>query len=339
MLKESGSSLSHSSNVTSADSPRIVLGIYVYNGENYLREAIESVLAQTFTDFRLIISDNASTDSTPDICREYAARDNRIVYYRQPKNIGGAGNWNFVFQLGNAPYFKWLAHDDIIAPDYLRQCMEVFDRNPSLAIVHSRSLVIDDKGDAFGNYDHEVRLNAPCASDRFRRILWAGYFNEVFGVMRSDLVAKTRLQGSFSGADRNFMAEVLLLGDVGYVEDYLFYRRDHPGCFCRAQNDQVSRLLWFDPTVKRTSLAAKVPGFIKWKAYFEAIFRSPIPLSERLACVQALMEWGFRRGIESLTGTHEQFRQKVVDEYALLDGEVGVLQTLERQDYALRRNL
>src|SRR5688572_10868700 len=98
--------------------PRVSIGLPVYNGENYLAEAIDSILAQTFEDFELIISDNASTDRTQEICEAYAAKDGRIRYYRSEVNKGSAWNFNRVFELARGEYFKWAAHDDYIAPEY-----------------------------------------------------------------------------------------------------------------------------------------------------------------------------------------------------------------------------
>src|SRR3972149_8539793 len=92
--------------------PRVSVGLPVFNGEQFLRQALDSVLAQTYPGFELIISDNASTDRTQDICEAYATRDKRIQYYRQSKNVGGGRNYNFVFEVSNGEYFKWLAHDD-----------------------------------------------------------------------------------------------------------------------------------------------------------------------------------------------------------------------------------
>jgi glycosyltransferase involved in cell wall biosynthesis len=76
--------------------PTVSFGVPVYNGHRHLRETLDSLLAQTYSDFELIISDNASTDATPDICQEYASRDSRIQYHRQTENVGAPENWNFV---------------------------------------------------------------------------------------------------------------------------------------------------------------------------------------------------------------------------------------------------
>lgn len=297
--------------------PRVVIGIPVYNGENYLREAIESVLSQTFTDFQLVISDNASTDATADICREYARQDSRVIHYRQAENIGAAPNHNFLFENygKDAPYFKWQAHDDTIEADYLKRCVELLDAdtNLSLAIAHCRAVIINEHGTQVSTCDHEVRLNGKSPSERFWRMLWAGYFTEVFGLMRSSMVGRTKLQGSFAGADRNFVAEMILQGNVGYVEDYLFARRDHPDCYCRLK-DTETKHLWFDPKGKKETL--KFLGLHKSKVYLSAIASLPMSKRERIRCVQKLTQWTLQRGIESATGAGERFGERFREEFA-----------------------
>ena len=112
--------------------PRVSIGLTVFNSERYLDESIQSLLSQTFQDFELIISDNASTDRTKDIALTYAARDHRVRYVRNRMNIGVAGNFNQVFRLSSGEFFKWAAYDDLCAPDFLFRCVEVLDRSSTM---------------------------------------------------------------------------------------------------------------------------------------------------------------------------------------------------------------
>ena len=114
--------------------PRVTIGIAVYNGAKYLDQAIQSVLAQTFTDFELIISDNASTDSTEDVCREYAARDPRVRYTRSARDLGPAENYNRCFRAARGEYFKWHAHDDVCLPTFLERCVATLDAAPGAVL-------------------------------------------------------------------------------------------------------------------------------------------------------------------------------------------------------------
>lgn len=292
-----------------AGTPKVVIGLPVHNGENFVGEAISSVLGQSMGDFRLIIADNASTDATEEICRSFA--DERIEYHRHTANIGAAPNYNFVFRPEGAPYFKWCAHDDVLAPEFLEACTSRLDEDDDLAVCHCRTAKIDQHGHRAGTYDAEMRLSGPRPRDRFRRVLWAGYFNEVFGVYRAACVERTRLHGSFVGSDRNFMAEVLLQGDAGYVESYHFERRDHPGCFCRAVKSREEQLKWFDPA---TSLSARLSGLTKFRQYVQSIGGAGLVAGERMACLRELCNWALHRGWEITTGAGERYRMRLLHE-------------------------
>ena len=143
-----------------SNQPRLSIGLPVYNGEKFLKEAIDSLLAQTFEDFELIISDNASTDKTEEICRAYAEKDQRIRYYRNDKNIGCARNFDRVFKLSSGEYFKWAAYDDLHAPDFIEKCVEVLDQDPTIILCHSQTYFIDEEGSFLQNYDIKLKAYA-----------------------------------------------------------------------------------------------------------------------------------------------------------------------------------
>ena len=132
--------------MTRQSQPRLCIGLPVYNGQNYLAAAIESLLGQTFSDFRLIVSDNGSTDGTEDICRSFARRDHRLDYHQSPDNRGMAWNFNRVAALANSEYFKWAAYDDLHAPRFLERCIAVLDADPQVLLCYSTAKVIDEHG-------------------------------------------------------------------------------------------------------------------------------------------------------------------------------------------------
>src|SRR5262245_38883261 len=114
--------------------PRVSIGLPVYNGERYLAETLNSMLAQTFEDFELIICDNASTDQTEQICRFYAGKDTRICYVRNATNLGAAKNYRRTFELSSGDYFRWANCDDLFAPESLACCVEILDWKPSVVL-------------------------------------------------------------------------------------------------------------------------------------------------------------------------------------------------------------
>jgi glycosyltransferase involved in cell wall biosynthesis len=136
--------------------PRLTIGLPVYNGEKYIAESIEALLGQTFEDFELIISDNASTDETGDICRRYAKQDGRIRYVHQPKNIGSAPNHNFLLQQSRGDLFKWAAADDLYARDLLQHCVDALDEYPQVVLAHSWTAAIDNQGSVTQAFEYPL---------------------------------------------------------------------------------------------------------------------------------------------------------------------------------------
>ena len=129
-----------------ASSPRVSIGMPVRNGEAFIRQGIESLLGQTMSEIELIISDNASTDATEAICREWARRDARVRYSRTDRNIGLQANFARVLDLATAPYFMWGCHDDHWDPSYVAKMVEVLDSQPSVVLAGSNSGSIDQDG-------------------------------------------------------------------------------------------------------------------------------------------------------------------------------------------------
>lgn len=280
-----------------SSSPRVTIGLPVCNGQNYLEQAIRSILDQSFTDFRLIISDNASTDDTPRICEKYAQQDSRIELHRQERNLGAAPNFNYVFERSNSQYFKWAAHDDVLAPNYLQMCVARLDAEPRLTICHTLTGRIDEQGELAGSYDDQLPLVASRPSERFFRALWVDHFTEIWGVMRSSALRQTSLIGSFVGSDRNLLLEMLLLGTIEYIPQRLFFRRSHPGCYCDSRQTHLDQLRWFD-----TSKNHRVWASVSTKAwnYAYALWRYPIGTNERLRCLRHLLHWSAVRASQKL---------------------------------------
>lgn len=273
--------------------PRLSIGMPVYNGEQYLAEALDALLGQTYRDFELIISDNASTDSTEEICRRYAAQDPRVRYIRQPRNIGCAGNHNAVFEYARGELFKWVADDDLYARDLLERCIELLDQHPDAVLVHSWTAVIEgDDIDVARPITYPLDTGSPHAPDRFHSILVTDGGDDDYGVIRCEVLRKIRLYDSFYHADRTIPAELVLHGRFLHVQDWLYFRREHPGslerefrgvrAFCVNYNVKRANR-WRHPVVRL--LAEYV-----W-AYVALIRRAPLSAAERRACYRHVARW------------------------------------------------
>ena len=274
--------------------PRVSIGLPVYNGENFIKEALDSLLAQTFEDFELIISDNASTDETQEICRAYAARDRRVLYYRNKKNLGANSNWNRVFHLSTGKYFKWAAHDDTCAPEYLERCVEVLDGDPSVVICHPKTGIIDEHGKHVRDHDDFLDFRSPKPHDRFRKYLFrrVGMWTAIHGLMRAIELKKTLLYGGYStliAADQVMLGELVLRGKFYQVSERLFFRRHHPKQGWRVNPSSKAVATWTNP-----SNAGKIILPLRWKFFFEyllAIKRAPLSWYEQTWCYLYMMMW------------------------------------------------
>lgn len=286
-----------------ASVPRVSLGLPVYNGAHYLPSTLDALLAQTFTDFELIVSDNASTDATEEICRSYAARDSRIRYSRNPGNLGASWNFNHVYAVSQAPYFKQVAHDDICEPTFLERCVEILDRDPSVVMVYPRTILIDGEGKELERFVGTLDLQEERPSQRFQH--FHHVFGEqsichpIFGVMRVAPVRGRRILPRFIASDMVFLAELSLHGKIVEYPEFLFKLRWHAGASTVANKPFEQRALWFDPALAG-SVAIPLTRFRWLWEYVAMVARVPMSPYERLRCYQQMPRWIYRNRMKLL---------------------------------------
>ncbi len=261
----------------------------VYNGQNYLAETMESLLAQTCTDFELVISDNASTDRTETICREYAVRDERIRYYRQEENVGASANYNRVFELARGVYFKWAAHDDLLAPTYLERCVAVLDADPDVVLAYTQAKAIDDQGQVVKVYPGKHHFSAAAPRERFYEFVLDPHpVVAVFGLMRRDVLGRTRLIGKYAGSDRPLLSELSLLGKFYEVPEHLFFYRFHEEQSWGGNKSPQAQQAWYDP---RRADKITFPQWRLLREHVRSIERSPVGLADRASCYLYMGYW------------------------------------------------
>jgi glycosyltransferase involved in cell wall biosynthesis len=276
-----------------SSSPRISIGLPVYNGQHYLRDAIDSILGQSYQDFELIICDNASTDETEAICTQYAAREPRIRYYRHARNIGATANFNRTFEHARGIYFKWAAHDDLLEPTYLEKCVALLEQTPDAVLCQSLVRIIDERGEPLEEYDHTAfGSDSESASTRFAARLRPHDCQEVFGVIRSDVLRDTSLIGYHLGGDRTLLIDLALLGRFVLVPEFLFLNREHPRRFKRQHRYPSSELAWYTPEkAKRGKLSGwrMLRNWILYGKALRSVHRRVETLPERLRCYGRLL--------------------------------------------------
>jgi glycosyltransferase involved in cell wall biosynthesis len=279
-----------------AAAPLVSIGLPVHNGEQYLAEALDSILGQTVDDIEIVISDNASTDRTAAICETYANQDSRIRYHRQASNIGAAPNFNFVFDKATGQYFKWAAHDDICALTFLERCVAALEEHPDCVAAYTRHHTIDDAGHRIGegggtpqlgSIDPALRIAAALESGGPKVPPWA-----IFGVIRRSVLDRTQLHGSYTGSDRTLVVELALQGPLYEIDERLFLNRDHADRSIRIAENVGGkghvRATWFDP-----SRAGKIvlPNWKRLFALTTAIATVPLPMGSRIRCFGVLGSW------------------------------------------------
>jgi glycosyltransferase involved in cell wall biosynthesis len=210
--------------------PTLTIGVPVYNGARYLDEAVGSVLGQSFRDFELIISDNASTDDTEAIGRAFAARDPRVTYRRNAENIGLSGNFNLLVPLARGRLFKWATADDMLRPGYLERCVAAIDADPTVVLAYPRTDFVDADGAPLDLKDPGWHLVSDDPSARLLYAIEASHFvNASLGVIRTDALRRTRLLPRYSGGDFRLMTELSMLGKFVEIPEVLYVRRIHEG--------------------------------------------------------------------------------------------------------------
>jgi len=314
--------------------PIVSIGMPVYNGEDLLSETLDSILAQTFANFEVVISDNASTDATPQICRAYSRRDQRIRYERADLGISIPNNFKRAFHLSHGQYFKWHAHDDLLHPEFLSHCVTILNGDPTTLVVGTRYGLIETDGSAVPfdaklgkfvtSYGEKISVPGRAGTDalasgdrltRFRSMLFdvrgADEGKYIFGLIRSEALAATRLNEGYIGGDKVLLARLSLVGRFTEVTDELFFRRYHPGHVAGAEGDtwlghiRLAKKLEPDRPLTPFPLARQVSGYLR------AISDANITRAEKVRCVAMVVEKIANVGMERVQQLSARIRAAV----------------------------
>jgi len=268
--------------------PRVSIGIPVYNGENYLEKALNSILQQSYQDFEIVICDNASTDKTKEICVDYSRRDRRIRYFRNRNNIGPGPNYNRVFLLSQGEYFQWVAHDDLFSPAYLEKCVSVLDNDSSVVLCHAKTCFIDSEDNVIGYYEDHKASGSNEPHIRFRVLIMNVKCFEIFGVVRSSALRQTPLQGSFGHADGILLVNLGLLGRFHEIPEFLFFNRDHPEKSIYKYSTYRDYAVFYDPKNEGKIL---LPRWRMGYEYAKSVADSPLNTKTKVRCYLQLLVW------------------------------------------------
>ncbi len=269
---------------------KLTIGMPVYNGEPFIREALDSLLAQTYKDFELIISDNASTDGTEAICREYVQRDPRVKYRRGDVNRGAAWNFNHVVDVATAPLFKWAAADDLHEPEFVARCVAALEEVPDAVAAYAKAVFIDETGQRGDAYDPGWDLRQSNPSERMRVvILMGGHWvnaDPLFGVMKTDALRRTRLMPRYQGGDKRPIGELSLQGKIVEVPEHLLLRRRHRNA-SNANNPaafkyDASSVDWMREFFKGPTWQINLPSWTLLADHLRTIWTSHLRVADKL---------------------------------------------------------
>jgi glycosyltransferase involved in cell wall biosynthesis len=286
---------------------RVSIGLPVYNGERYLAQTLDSVLRQTYTDFVLYIADNASTDGTEAICRDYASRDARIHYIRNPVNVGAAANYTRCFTPATSEYFRWQNADDTIEPTLIEDCIQVLDNQPDAVLAYGKTHLIDDNGQLIRPYEDRLHLPQARAADRYITCMNnIDLQNLMYGLIRRPVLERIPLLKSYVLSDINLVCELSLYGKFIEIPHHLFSRRTHQKSASWNMEDKERLKTHWDPSKRRLVMQY----WKSWYDHYRAVLRAPIPLREKIEIYQFLLKWGYwrkdhlLREVRELAGLH-----------------------------------
>lgn len=266
--------------MTSPAAPaRLSIGLPVRNGARYLGEAIDSLRKQEFTDFDVLIADNASTDDTEQIARAAVEADQRFRYVRHERNIGLIANWNYVFAHTTAPLFTWIGSDDRCDPRLYQRCVSLLDEHPDVIAALAASAWIDADGNVVEPIPETARGMHPDPAVRFGD--YASYQKHecqmCYAVMRREALESIEPMAQFPGSDRLYFAELALRGRFLRDEEVLFFNRAHDNrmswsdydAFYRdagIENGSRSPRVYYWRQLWRVLNKPEVPADVRWRA-------------------------------------------------------------------------
>lgn len=206
--------------------PFVTLGVPVYNGERYLRDALDSLIAQDYSNLEIIIADNASTDGTQAICQEYTECDIRVRYFRHSENIGAKRNFEFLVSEARGDYFAWCAHDDLRHPSFISTCVEALEHRPSAVLCNGSVEFLDERGAIRKDWaDLNFDTLGLAKTDRFLKLIDHTHWVEMMGLIRTGALRRALPFESVWGLDVVLSMKLLTIGDFAKVPEVLFSYR------------------------------------------------------------------------------------------------------------------
>lgn len=293
-----------------AREPQISIGMPAYNAARYIGLAIEGLLAQTFGDFELIISDNTSTDATRDVVEEYKQRDGRIHYERRPTNIGANANYSHVARRARGEFFKWSSSSDWCAPTFLERCRAELLASSDAVLAVPRTRFFCDRLDTWQDYAEDIDVLDDAPSARLSKLTTALQFNNAMnGLIRTSALQRTRLIEPYLHADIVLMGHLALLGKFCLLDERLLYRRMAAATATSLQDRTAVWRHHYPALSARTVLQ----GSKRHLGWVRAVLSAPMPIGERMRALEHVAKgcfWERKVFLHDLEGVWRYFMRR-----------------------------
>lgn len=266
--------------------PLVSIGLPVFNGEHFLRQALDSLLAQDYQNFEINISDNASTDDTNNICLEYAAKDPRIRYHRSPSNMGVCVNFDRTLKLSSGKYFMWAADHDLWHPTFISQCVSLLEQDQQVVIAYPQGELIDLDGAVISRITEKVETRGmSSALKRYKCLIWnIALCNMIYGLFRRDVLNQVGAFKEIYGADYLLLAKILMRGQSAHIAEPLFFlRKNRPEEWTNEEQYKQRLQSYLNPT-KATENSKKSMNQLYLEmvyAFLQMLVYAPLSVTEK----------------------------------------------------------
>jgi len=257
-------------------SPLVSVGIPVYNEAKFLDETLASLLAQDYARIEFIISDNASTDETPEICARAASTDPRIRLLRSETNEGSTANFQRCLDAAKGELFLWAGGHDLWSSNMISSCVAALQAVPGAVVAVPQSRWIDASSQPFGDEASilDTRGMEPLA--RLFTLLWAN-MHPIYGVIRTEALRKAGLIPNFPGADLVLLSKLILQGEFVPAFSAIWSRRQ-----TRAQETHEERQRRYKSDLFKIGKSA-FPMAQMTFVLLKSVWSSPLPIADKLA--------------------------------------------------------
>lgn len=275
--------------------PLVTIGVPAYNEGAYIREALESLLKQTYGNLEIIVADNGSTDETGAICQEFATKDKRVIHVRHPRNIGQNANFNHLPRIASGTYFCWASAHDLLENDFVERCVEALEADPRAALAYPRTLYMDGDGNVTGEKvrnPFDIRSMPP--AKRFRETMWRVDCNYVYGMYRLAPMRETNFFQLVPAPDRVFLAELATKGTFVPADTTKYYRPSR-GTVPQEElpkRHRLMRYIWPDRTFADEDLSGNDFYAPTINAYRQIVHNAHFALPTRWRCLASVWACG-----------------------------------------------